>query len=48
MEKLQIEHRYTGAVLFEYQPVASQEIGMAVSHTLEAAVKGGGNQRART
>jgi uncharacterized protein YjbI with pentapeptide repeats len=40
--KIVIKHRYTGAVLFEYQPTEQQHAsGMAMRAALEAAVSGG-------
>ena len=45
-EKIVIKHRYTGAVLFEYQPTEEQQAGdMAMRAALEAAVSGGANLR---
>jgi len=45
-EKIAIKHRYTGAVLFEYQPTAEQQAnGLAMRTALEAATRGGSNLR---
>ncbi len=42
--KIVIKHRYTGAILFEYQPTEEQQAsGMAMRAALEAAVSGGAN-----
>ena len=44
--KIVIKHRYTGAVLFEYQPTEEQQAsGMAMRAALEAAVSGGADLR---
>ncbi len=41
-DKITIKHRYTNAVLFEYQPTADQQAsGLAMRAALEAAAKGG-------
>ena len=44
--KIVIKHRYTDAILFEYQPTDEQQAGgMAMRSALEAAVSGGANLR---
>ena len=41
-DKITIKHRYTNAVLFEYQPTADQQAsGLEMRAALEAAAKGG-------
>lgn len=44
MSTIQIKHRHTDAVLFEYQPTAERQAsGIAMRTALEAATKGGEN-----
>ena len=44
MPKITIKHRYTDAVLFEFEAIDEQQAsGIAVRHALEAATKNGAN-----